>query len=255
MAEQVQRLVTVKTLRQLLDEPVIAPHYLVKPLLPVGGFLLIAGDVKTYKSFLTLNFAYQLAGGQPILGRWPVMKPLTVLYIEMEVGEYLLRDRSAKIDGALFDQAASYNLHIVSRDLRIQLDTPDGMARIRDAVDQAQPDVVILDPIIEFHNHDENHAVEMKKMLWQFRCLLNEYHSAMIIVHHTAKTSEFRPGNNPASVRGSYLAGAATSIINIEKPVAKRDDLIRLNFTLRADAAPKPMMLEFNGETGGFTIV
>jgi RecA-family ATPase len=215
--------------------------------------MLIVGDVKTFKSYLALNMSYDMAAGTQILGYWDVIRPLSVLYIEAEVGEFEVIERGEKIYTNKVDPTAYENLHIVSKDLRIQLDTPDGLQLLEQAIVDAAPDVVVLDPIVEFHSHDENKATEMKKMFAPIRKLMQKYHCALIVVHHTTKLSDYRPGNNPASARGSYLAGAANTILNVVKPLKKDDSpIVQIHFTVRAARAPKDITLKFDEETGGF---
>lgn len=217
--------------------------------------MVLSGDVKTFKSYLALNMAYQMSMGEPVLGYWRVDKPLSVLYIEMEVGEYELDERARVID--TFHQSsmiARENMKIISKDMEIQLDTATGIRILEQEIKEAAPDILILDPIVEFHSQEENSAIEMKKMMWPLRTILHSQKPpcSLIVVHHSTKPSEWRDGSTPSSVRGSYLAGVANSIINITKPT-KRDDIIQLHFTTRSSKKLDPMTLMFDDKSGGFT--
>ena len=241
-----------KTLDQFLRTPKPAIYYHVKPLLPVGGILVLAGDVKTFKSYLALNIGYALAAGTPVLDYWATSKPLSVLYIEGEVGEYELDERGTVIHNYHGSETAAQNLKIISKDLQIQLDTPEGMKIITDEVEGASPDIFIIDPIVEFHSQDENKHIEMKKMMAPLKRLLYKKKCSLIIVSHTTKPAEGKSQRDPSSVRGGYLAGTANSVINIVKPVAANDAYIELNFTTRSSKKLKPMGLYFDETKGGF---
>lgn len=236
--------IEVKSLNELTNEPLPSIYFWIRPLLPVGGLLLLVGDVKTYKSWLALAMGYDCARGKPVLNRFDVPKPLSVLYVEAEVGPYELRERATYVN--VDPSIGGENFKVVSKNLSIQLDTSEGIKLLSDAIEKAKPDILILDPIVEFHSQNENLAIEMKKMLMPIRLLQFHNKMGLILVHHTAKMSEFRGGGDAQSARGSYLPGAANTIINITKPVKTRENRIQLSFTLRASRAPVPMTLDFN---------
>lgn len=233
----------IKTLNQIVSEPLPRVYYWVQRILPLGGCILLVGDVKTFKSYLSMAIGYDCARGVPVLGRYSVPRPLTVLYVEAEVGPYELKERGSYIN---VDPAVGGEMFkVISKDSNIQLDTQDGMATLVEAMTATQPDILILDPIVEFHSQNENLAVEMKKMLHPIRRIMNRTNMGLILVHHTAKMSEYRQGNNPQSARGSYFAGMANTIINITKPIPTKDDRIQLDITLRSSRKPPPIRLDF----------
>lgn len=241
-----------RTLEDFLNAPKPPIYYHIRPLLPIGGMLVLAGDVKTFKSYLALNIGYDLARGKEILGVFKVPKPLKVLYVEMEVGEYELDERCTTIHSFHHDDLSGVGFNLITKDMDIQLDTEKGLEILVQELAGVRPDILILDPIVEFHSQDENNAIAMKSMLRPLRRVLQKLHCSLIIVHHSTKPGEWRPGNTASSVRGSYLAGAANTVINITKPYPeKHDEMIQLHFTMRAAKKRPPMTLTFDEKSGG----
>ena len=230
------------TLNELIASPIAEVNYLITPLLQPGGVLLLSGDEKCFKSYLALNIGYAAATGALVLFKYQVARPLSVLYIEAELGVALLKERATPIN---FDpESGGKNFKMISRDLRIQLDTEEGKLLLNKALDEAKPDILILDPIVEFHQQDENLAIELKKMLLPIRNRMVSTGMGLILIHHN---------NKMGKPRGSkYLEGLAQCIMKVCKNDLNSDQIIDIDFTLRSAAKPKPMRLKFNEASSSF---
>lgn len=236
-----------KTLEQLLAQQRPHTYFVCRPIIPSGGIVVILGQEKAMKSLLATNLAYLLASGRDVW-RWPIRGGArSVLYIEQEVGEWELQERLEKMHSYWNDPIAKLNLRLVSKDLRIGLDTAAGIKRLTEEVEEANPDVLILDPIREFHSGDENDSTSMMKVMRPARQLCIDRRMTLVIIHHTAKASEFRPGNTPSSGRGSnYLVTSANTIMNLEKLVKTDESVVKVSFVLRSDRTPRPLTLRLN---------
>lgn len=242
-----------KTINQLLASPIPATLYHAYPILPVKGVCIIGAQSKTFKSFLALNIAYDLAEGREdgVLGRWSCnKKPKTILYLEQELGEYRLRDRIEPIHKYRESAVAGANLFYASKDLVCKLDTTDGLRRIRDHIKSCGPDVLILDPLVWFHSQDENDNTRMQGIMETIFGLQEEFGHSTIVVHHMSKPSETRSGDDPNSLRGaSSVFAACDTVISLSKPVSTEKEVIRLKFVCRSTENPPPFDLQLDPAT------
>lgn len=243
-----------KSLRQLLEEPRRPKAYISRPIIPAGGIVVLGGEEKTYKSMVAINMGLDLAEGTPILGRWNVVKEQTVMYVEQELGEDLLRERMEVImGGRISTSVARDNFHYISKNLDIVLDTPEGQRILTRDIEQVKPTVLVLDPFMFFHDQDENDNNRIKQIVRVIKRITQQHKLTTIVVHHAGKPSEYRATGHRSSLRGaSALAGAADSIIMLHKPIASRDDVIELGFTLRCGKNPPPFKLMLNEDTFAF---
>lgn len=94
---------TRTTIAQFFAEEIARPKWLVKDIWPEGSCGFIAGQPKTYKSWIALDLAVSLATGTPFLcdPRYPVVgRPRKVLYLQQEDSKSLVKDRlTTVIDG------------------------------------------------------------------------------------------------------------------------------------------------------------
>src|SRR5690606_37080604 len=73
------------------------PKYLVQGILTEGACGFIAGEPKSYKSWVGLDLALSVATGADFLGEFRIQNPGPVLYIQEEDPATTLKNRSAKI--------------------------------------------------------------------------------------------------------------------------------------------------------------
>lgn len=246
-----------KTLEELLNTAPDPLFYLVKPLLPLKGMLLLQGDTKIGKSMLALNMAYRLAEGMPILPKkdhWKPSNPLMVLYIEQELGYDRLRKRMQLIHEHFQGGIAPYTLYLKGKELGINLDTVDGHDKLEAEIATAKPRVLVIDPLIEFHNRDENDAKQMGGILKRLSGLAEKYSLGVIIVHHSNKGSEFISSSSHKTSRGSSVIPArADSVLTIDNPSTKEGHM-RISFRLRDDENPGPLFLRFSADSNTFYV-
>lgn len=243
------------SLRQLLQERLSNPPFVVFPLLPKGGKLFVYAPKKHYKSMLLFNICYDFAEGSPILSRWPIDAPCAVLLIEQEIGKFMARARFEKIASFRGNGAALDNIIVVSKERRIKLDDPEGFELLRTLIREHQPQIVALDPIRKFHRSDENDSTSITKVVDQLDKLVEEFGVTFLIAHHMGHESVFP--NAPKHMRGSSVWGdEADTVINLSKPIKtgpERHNIIRVTVEdIRHAEAPEPFDLEFNKDTHCF---
>ena len=73
------------------------PQWLVRDVLTAGAVGFIAGQPKSWKSWVGLDLALSVASGQPFLGYFPVEDPGPVLYIQEEDSGPMVKRRLSKV--------------------------------------------------------------------------------------------------------------------------------------------------------------
>ncbi len=232
---------------QLLDflsrEKVKSPTIIGRGVLPVQGKLIIGGQPKRNKSFVALNMGLDLARGRNIFGAeypnhtpvLPVQKSHRVLYIEQEIGEIGLDERLKGMCQS-WEELIELPFYIKSRDLNLKLDTQEGRDAIERELAAVRPEVVILDPLVEFHSMDENSSQEMGMVLrvttdWQER-----YKLSVILIHHAGHPNWEHKREGGDLLRGSTaIYGAADTIMIVESKseLSAKEPLLKLSFELR----------------------
>lgn len=197
------------------------PKYLVQGILTEGACGFIAGEPKSYKSWVGLDLALSVATGADFLGHFRVQNPGPVLYIQEEDPAPTLKNRSAKIwankstdkfelihdaNGAglywlppeqdqLFDPEinAMIQAGVIISDEAWQIHLDETLAKGMDG----QPyRLMIIDTLMMTAGEvDENRSQEMTTKIFKPLKILSRKHNVAIqVIHHMGKSEKSRPG-------------------------------------------------------------
>jgi AAA domain-containing protein/DNA primase RepB-like protein len=197
------------------------PKWLVKDLWAEGSCGFIAGQPKSYKSWMALDLALSISTGLPFLDHFPVREPGPVLYIQEEDSAPMVKARFDKIWPAKkSDKIVLENgvpVHVPPVELP---DDPDIAAYINkgfivsdgawqswldevlsEGLDGMPFRMVIMDPLMVIAGEvDENRSVDMTQKIFRpLRQLAQKHEVGICIVHHLKK------GENGKFVRGGQL--------------------------------------------------
>ena len=201
-----------------------------------GTLLLLIGPPKSKKTFLTMNLALSIASGSDFSG-FKVPKPKKVLYLLAEGGYYATRDRLKKMA-----KDKNQNLFVGFPNY-LPVNTEDGYHFLYSLVKEVNPDVLILDPLIKFHDVDENSASQMSDVLGKIRTMMAELKLSVILVHHTGKVAS-RGGRGSSVIVGDY-----DSCIEICK---SDNGNVSLKFDMRHVETRPTKKIRFNSDTFWF---
>lgn len=232
-------------------------------LLPLSGIMVIGGPPKAYKSFILNTVVTNLAIGGSVFwathsnhGRteeiFSVTRPCRVLLFEQEIGEADLRTRLASIVDSLDPHQQSLmrqNVFTHSCDHSIQFDTEQGLGTMDRIISEIEPDVVCLDPLIEFHTSDENSTKEMSQVLRHLDYLREKHGFATIINHHTGKPSQDKYREGPDALRGNSVIFAKGDSYLMLNPINRNAGLVRVEFTIRRGKPIKAVDLKLDWAT------
>jgi hypothetical protein len=207
----------VVTGKEYLTLPRAPDTWLLEPLLPAGGTMVLYGDPKIGKSYAGIQLSLSLQGGGDWLG-FPVTKTGSVLYIQLDTPRSLWADRLSQLraNGLLgVDQ-----LLLADRDTLgtwpFNILLPDHWNLLRACVDQHQPDCVIVDTLRDVHEEEENSSTTMKVVM--SRLVAATQPAALIVISHAKKPNPEAHPDLLGDVRGSgYIVAGVDAIARMTK--------------------------------------
>lgn len=232
--------VEVLSFGELADDPPAAPEtFWQDGVLFRGARMLVAGPPKIGKSSLVIQLAIAAATGGELLG-YPFARPLRVLWVQAEIHVAFLHQRLHRLTADLPPAARGLLRDQFIMTGRCDLDLLDGRAYdlLSSLIGDKRPDLLIIDPIINFSSADENDNAEMRKLLRLVDALGARHDCAIVLVHHTRKdasTGGFDAVRGASTLRGWFDTGLMLSG-DAAQPVA--------SYECRNAAALPTMLLE-----------
>ena len=199
------------------------PKWLVKDVLTQGAVGFIAGQPKSFKSWMGFDLALSVASGQPFLGEFPVLDPGDVLYIQEEDSGVTLKQRLGKIwPGKVADRMvvnsgqddeaglqvdwlpADENVSVppiwayVMQNLVVS--DPSWQAWLDDQLASRDYKLLVIDPFMMVAGDvEENRAQEMTTKIFRpLKELARKHDTAIQLVHHMRK-------GNDDNIRGGQM--------------------------------------------------
>jgi hypothetical protein len=204
-----------------LEEPVPSEIWTVEGIWSYDAHGLIAGEPKTFKSFVATDLAVSVASGTKFLGHFEVPEVGPVILIQEENTVAMMKDRLEKISAArgLFGRAnlngseleleAAQELPIyLMNNQRFNLTEEDHLVLLENWIKEIKPRLIVLDPIyLMVPGVDENSAVAMTPVLRDLLTLKQKYDVGILIVHHYNKPrsdEDRHPGNRISGTNVFY---------------------------------------------------
>lgn len=175
------------------NKPDGVPSLIAQGLLPESGRLELLGETGIGKSILAMDLCFSLAMKEPIFGArrpdgepiWAVNRECKVLYLDAEVGpwgnhlrlQHFYRNRAEGIE-------LGENFKIITGAYSfLSLSHQKGLKNMEELIKAEAPDVMVIDPIADYHGEDENSSA-MLTVWTALRKLQDQYKFASILVHH-----------------------------------------------------------------------
>lgn len=159
-----------------------APVYLIKGILEEDAHGIMYGASMSFKTFTTLAIAHSICTGRDFMGK-KVKKTGTVLYVCGE-GDGAMKRRTL----AQVKQNGGFNDNFMMLNGTIRIDNADDMARLKQAIDELKPVLVIFDTfasLVSSTNEQDNSDVGQALNLIKETCRNGS--TSSIVVHHTGK--------------------------------------------------------------------
>lgn len=169
---------------ELFSEERIRRDFLVEPWLPNGSQIALYSEPKVGKSLLALELAVVLATGRAGLGM-DAREPISVLYLDYENTEVDLLDRLESMGfNEADDLAKLYYFQLANIP---PFDTKEGGKWIRAAVDEFQPELVVIDTMARAVEGEENSADTYRNYYRNVGLLLKSKKITLLRLDHAGK--------------------------------------------------------------------
>ena len=215
--------------------------------------VLLLGKPKIGKSHWLGAFAASATTGTEFMNK-QFSRPLKVMWLQAEIIHEFLKQRIDMYyqpfmhDRELMEIGKA-NL-IASGRLRKNLMKDKDIDAIAESIDYHRPDIVMIDPIINFFDGEENSNSEIHQMLSRVDKLIELFNVAVIIAHHTGK--ERADDLSFMSARGgSAFAGWMDSGVKLS---GKKPN-INIFYEARNAREPDQHLAYFDYEKGFFRVV
>lgn len=165
------------------------PPILSRGILPAGGGLILAGDSGVGKSLMRVEWSILLAAGLEV---YDVQTPSsqTVLVIQSENTIENEKYRLQRIQQGLGIEELPRTLYYAPHVWPSNITNTKYQEWVLDCIKGIGATVVFFDPLISYHNQNENDNVKMREVLNAFTHLSKETGTAIILIHHFGKPSE-----------------------------------------------------------------
>ena len=229
------------TLKEILEDDSSPPDPIIdNGILLDGTILIIVGPAKSKKTFLTQNLGLSIAMGNDFAG-FKITKPKKVLYYLAEGGYFPNRERLRKMaENISPDNTENF---LIAFPPYMLINHKENYDEICKTIKELDAEVVIFDPLIRFHDVDENSATGMSEVFGKIKQLIEKLGISVILVHHTGKVQS-KGGRGSSVIIGEY-----DSCITIHK---EQDDYIRLTYDMRHVETPPSNQIRFNSDTFWF---
>lgn len=237
---------TIETLADFITREKTKSPYIIEGLIPETGFTTIAGFTGMGKSSLTVQMILSIINNKPFLNRFKILNPdVRILYINLENSEYT-------IDKLINAQLLEFNI-TPSQMERLFIPSCIGMSfddrrdynTISKWIDDNNINIVVIDPILDAFNGDQNDLTVVRGLIKKLRHLNSNV--SWVLLHH------FNKGGDDIDIVRLMLgsvgfANAMTTIMGLKRMAKNTNPRVRtLEFGKTRDfEKPEPIMLEMD---------
>jgi len=200
-----------------------------------------SGNSGSRTTFFAAELSLAVAAGAKALGRFAVKRQGPVLFYGAEDSLASLRERFSGL--AQVRHLALSRLPIYLLDVPVlRLDRTEDLDRLKAAIANLKPRLLVLDPFVRMAHIDENSAADVSAVLGSLREIQRTQDLAILLVHHARKS----PAQNPAQALRGSSDFAAWSDTNLY--LSRRSNKLVLSLEHRSAPAPDPIDLRLVAE-------
>lgn len=228
-----------------LADPASAAQWLIDPLWPDQACGIIGGEPKCGKSLLALSFAVAVASGHTLFDRFAVHAKGPVLIYPAEDAERIVRNRIRAICQYCRVAFDTIDIRIIQSP-QLRLDHSHHQDMLRGTIMRTRPRLLILDPLTRLHRVNENLTCEVSPMLDYLRQLQRNHHCAVMVIHHTRKSSHNRCGQTLRGTSDLHAWGDSNLYLS-----RSQNQLLELRIEHRAAPSPTSLKLKMHQQSNG----
>lgn len=228
-------------------ESFLADHtpvsWICKPFIAEQSIGFVAGLPETRKTFMIFDLALEAVRGGQWMGRFPV-QPSRVLILDQERAK---SETQRRLRGMMADKAMDpkdyRHFLFVRAGTSTRIDIDRSYVALKKEISEIQPSLIILDSFATIHTKNESNRAEIQQVIERLKEIRNEFHCAILIIHHETKLSYL---NQREGIESNYLdmAGnvaipaAAEFCMNVRKNDDESSWVYHTKSTLGPKAAP-----------------
>jgi hypothetical protein len=226
-----------------------ATKWLIDKILPEESCIVIAAEMKTGKTWLTLEMALALASGGSVLQEWQSKRDegRVLIYSPEGSAKALKRRIWAMCWGRGMDpQKHGANVQIITEPLH--LDDDDCLIRVKNTVDHFGADLLIMDPLIALHSGMDENSTEIHTLLQRIReVVLRRPEMSVVLCHHLNKSHQ---SHSPLhGLRGSTAISAwLDGNLSLSKESDDFQSPRRVDVIMRESESPNPVGFQIIGD-------
>ncbi|MHB1951867.1 MAG: AAA family ATPase [Acidiferrobacteraceae bacterium] len=204
---------------------------------------IIGGQPKLWKSWLCLDMAISVSSGTACLGRFQVKRRGPTLVFMAEDEQHEVRRRVDCICESRSLDVNALDLHLITSP-RLYLDDDDDRDMLRRMIEQIQPKLLLLDPLVRLHRGNENDSRDIAALLGFLRELQRQYGCAVVLAHHASKRGHGRPGQGLRGSSDLHAFGSSNLYL------AHRDGDVEITVEHRAAPSTGPYLMRLVDDGG-----
>ena len=216
-------------------------RWLVEDLWLASGVGILGGAPKVCKTYFAAELSVAVASGTQALGRFAVMRQGPVLFYGAEDNLASLRERFSGLAKARKLELTKLPIYLLDVPV-LRLDRQEDLRRLKAAIQDLKPCLLVLDPFVRMAHIDENSAADVSSVLGSLREIQRAHDLAVLLVHHARKS----PAQNPSQALRGSSDFAAWSDTNLY--LSRRSNRLTLSLEHRSAPAPEPFDLRLVAE-------
>jgi len=220
----------ILTAAEILAYPDVDVPWIVENMIPSGGRVMLYGQGSSYKTMFVFDLAIAISSGMDLLPGLQVKHPGRVLLVSTEATLTLNRRRLEYIVRARNASPPTLQLHYCQD--RYTFSDKDDVDMFLNDLQEIEPSVVILDPLVNFVGGDENSVKETEPFRAVIDAVIAELGTTFIILHHEGVSGKGRPRGSSAwhgwldselqFVKKSFVPPNGTASVNIVEVIATK---------------------------------
>lgn len=206
--------------------------WVVEKLVPHQGITIISGAPASFKTWLLLRMALDIAKGESLFGQFKCEK-YKILLIDEENHLRLVRDRLKLLgaDSNLSIYFLSQKGFLVSKKELIE--------KVLDICKQYEIDIIFIDSLVRINNAEENDASQMSEVFRSIKYFCQEG-KTVIITHHEKKEGVFKSSAQNRLRGSSDISAAVDAHIALKRDKNDKFKILIEQAKLRADKEIEP---------------
>lgn len=238
LTEEITNPLRVYTYQDFMSQPKEI-DWVIKGLIHKKGFLVTFGPAGTGKSQFLLRACEALSTGSDFL-KWPVTRPMRMLYISLEMPDEELY-QFLKVMQMKDNPLLHTNFMVMPLGLSIKMGSGIAKEHLNRVVEKFQPDGVVIDSFLKAVGEDINNtSVVVDVVDYVDTYLRIKYGCFVWFIHHPRKgqPNNKKPDKLDDMFGASYFGNSATNVFTLWKLRPNQPDLLKVN-CLKLRMAPE----------------